>query len=168
MKVEVQQVAQLVERPIEVVEYQRHHCQCSNCGQTSKGRWPCSIIPGQDLGVKLQALLGWLGNYGHMPYEKQQEMLWELGEIEIGVGTLVVTNQRVQQAITKSVWQLSEWVKSHHPNLHIDETPWPVKGVKEWLWVFGGEKFCLFRGGDTRSRQEIKEQLGNEYEGSHH
>lgn len=165
VKVEVQQVAELVERPIEIVEYQRHHCQCRRCGQTSAATWPESIIPGQDLGVKLQGLLGWLGNYGHLPYEKQQELLWELGEIEIGVGTLVTTNQRVQQAINPSVGELSQWVKSHQLNLHVDETPWPVKGVKEWLWVFGGEQFCLFRAADTRSRAELEEQLGSQYGG---
>ncbi len=91
---------------------------CRRCGQTSAATRPESIIPGQDLGVKLQGLLGWLGNYGHLPYEKQQELLWELGEIEIGVGTLVTTNQRVQQAINPSVGELSQWVKSHQPNLH--------------------------------------------------
>jgi len=42
------------------------------------------IVPGQDLSIGLQALLVWLGNYGHISYEKQQEFLRELGGIEIG------------------------------------------------------------------------------------
>nr|MDZ8007098.1 hypothetical protein [Nostoc sp. DedSLP05]MDZ8101552.1 hypothetical protein [Nostoc sp. DedSLP01] len=45
--------------------------------------WSPDIVPGQDLGIRLQAFLGWVNNYAHMPYEKQQEMLWELGQIEI-------------------------------------------------------------------------------------
>jgi transposase len=53
------------------------------------------IVPGQDLSIDLQALLVWLGNYGHMSYEKQQELLWELGKIAIGTGTLQATNGRV-------------------------------------------------------------------------
>lgn len=32
IKTETQQVAQLVERPIEVVEYHRHTCLCEHCG----------------------------------------------------------------------------------------------------------------------------------------
>jgi hypothetical protein len=32
------------------------------------------------LGIRLQAFLGWINNYGHLPYEKQQELLWELGQ----------------------------------------------------------------------------------------
>jgi transposase len=88
IKIETKQVAQLVAKPIEIVEYQRHHLKC-DCGQkVTTADWSPEIVSGQDLGIRLQGLLGWLGNYGHLPYEKQQEFLRELGEINIGVGTL--------------------------------------------------------------------------------
>jgi len=67
VKVDFQQVAQLVDKPIEVVEYHRHHCRCRHCGEVTTASWSPQMIPGQDLGVKLQAFLGWLGNYGHLP-----------------------------------------------------------------------------------------------------
>ena len=49
-------------------------------------------------------------------------------------------------------------------HVHVDETPWPVLGVKEWLWVTADDEFCeslrervlspatlvLFHAGDTR------------------
>ena len=165
VKVEKQQVAQLVERPIEIVEYHRHSCQCQYCGTIQSADWSKEIIPGQDLGVRLQGFLGWIGNYGHLPYEKQQEMLWELGQIEVGVGTLVATNERVEQAIEPSVAQLRDWVQSSQPNVHVDETPWSVKGVKEWLWVIAQKQFCLFHAADTRSRAELENLLGTEYRG---
>ena len=165
VKVEKQQVAQLVAKPIEIVEYQRHHIRCDCCQKVSIANWSPEIIPGQDLGIKLQGLLGWLGNYGHLPYEKQQELLWELGEVKIGVGTLVKTNQRISQGSKKSVTELRNWVVSSQPPLNIDETPWSVKGVKEWLWVFTHPQFCLFRAGDTRGREEIKDQIGEKYSG---
>ncbi|MBE9008417.1 IS66 family transposase [Fortiea sp. LEGE XX443] len=165
VKVEKQSVAQLVERPIEIVEYQRHTCQCEYCGNIQTASWPQNIIPGQDLGISLQAFLGWVNNYAHMPYEKQQEMLWELGQIEIGLGTLVATNERIQQAIEPSISELSEWVKQTQPNIHVDETPWSVKGVKEWLWVVANSDFCLFTAADTRSRAELETILGAKYTG---
>ena len=154
VKIEKHQVAQLVERPIEIVEYQRHTCQCQHCGSIQTAPWSPEIIPGQDLGVRLQAFLGWMGNYGHLPYEKQQEMLWELGQIDIGVGTLVTNNERVEKAIEPSISELSSWVQQEQPNIHVDETPWPVKGLKEWLWVIAHPQFCLFHAADTRSRAE--------------
>ncbi len=70
VSVQVQQVAQLVERPIEIVEYQQQSCQCAHCGQVHTAAWPESIVPGQDVGVSLQALLVWLGNYGHLHVRK--------------------------------------------------------------------------------------------------
>jgi transposase len=165
VKVEKHSVAQLVERPIEVVEYQRHTCVCESCGNVQTAAWPQDMIPGQDLGTSLQAFLEWANNYAHMPYEKQQEMLWELGQIEIGLGTLVATNERIQQAIEPSVTELSSWVKQTQPNIHVDETPWSVKGIKEWLWVVANSEFCLFTAADTRSRAELETILGTKYQG---
>ena len=74
VSVECKQVAQLVARPIEVVEYQRQKCKCVHCGQTNTADWQKEIVPGQDLSVGWQSLLVWLGNYGHLSYEKQQEL----------------------------------------------------------------------------------------------
>lgn len=165
VQIDTQQVAQLVARPIEIVEYQRHSCQCACCGGSWVAEWTAEIIPGQDLGVRLQGLLSWLGNYAHLSYKKQQELLWELGEIEISTGTLVATNERVHEVINPSVEDLKKWINIEHPALHSDETPWPVKGVKEWLWVLAGKKFCLFHGGDTRGRRELEILLGSSYDG---
>jgi transposase len=165
IKIETQQVAQLVNRPIEIVEYQRYTCICSECGETQTADWSPEIVPGQDIGIRLQAFLGWINNYGHLSYEKQQELLWELGEIEIGVGTLVATNERIDSAVAQSIDQLKEWIKKTQPNIHADETPWVVKGVKEWLWIFANTDFALFHAADTRSRAELEAILGSSYEG---
>jgi transposase len=37
--------------------------------------------------------------------------------------------------------------------------------LRIWLWVFAHPNFCLFRAGDTRSREEIEDQLGAQYSG---
>lgn len=165
VRVTVQQVAQLVERPIEVVEYRRHTCRCHNCGLLATANWPTNVIPGQDLDASLQAFLGWLGNYGQLPYEKQAELLWELGGIEVGTGTLATTNSRVAQTLKDAVTQLKQWVKNQ-PHVHVDETPWVVKGIKEWLWVATNKLFCVFHAGDTRSRAELEQLLGNSFSGA--
>jgi len=95
----VQQVAQLVERPIEIVEYQRHSCQCAHCGQTHTAPWPSSIAWSRHV-VNLQALLVWLGNYGHLSYEKQQELLKEIGGIDVGTSYQPTVFEAVQPAVS--------------------------------------------------------------------
>jgi transposase len=159
-----QQVACLVDRPIEVVEYQRAKCQCNECGAIVIGLVSPGIVPGQDLSIALQALLVWLGNYGHISYSKQQEFLRELGGIEIGIGTVQATNARVADSIKPAVEDLWKWAPLQ-ANVHVDETPWCVKGVKEWLWTATGKNFCLFHAADTRSRAELETMLGSEFAG---
>jgi len=66
--------------------------------------------------------LVWLGNYGHISYEKQQELLREIGGIEIGIGTLQATNARVADAVLPAVEDLWQWAPLQ-PNIHVDETP---------------------------------------------
>src|SRR6476661_2363489 len=44
--------------PIEIVEYQRYTCICSECGETQTADWSAEIVPGQDIGIRLQAFLG--------------------------------------------------------------------------------------------------------------
>jgi transposase len=117
------------------------------------------------LGVRLQAFVGWINNYGHLSYEKQQELLWELGQIEIGGGTLVTTNERIDAAVNKSVSSLKNWIQQTQPNIHCDETPWVVKGVKEWLWIFANTNFALFHAADTRAGAELETILGLNYSG---
>ena len=162
--VQHQQVARLVERPIEIVEYQRHSCECASCGQIVPAPWAADVVPGQDLSIGLQSLLVWLGNLGHLSYQKQQEFVWELGQVEIGVGTLQATNSRMAHGVASPVEALWEWAQQQS-HVHVDETPWPVMGFKEWLWVATGKAFCLFHAGDTRSRDELETMLGKEFEG---
>jgi len=165
---QVQQVAQLVERPIEIVEYQQHSSRCVDCGQVHTAPWQDCIVPGLDLGVRQASPKesGWATTV-ICPTSKLQELLRELGDIDIGVGTLQATNARMAMAVEGSVELLREWAQQQ-PQVHVDESPWPVLGLKEWIWVIAGQAFCeslrervlspatlvLFHAGDTRSRAE--------------
>lgn len=157
-------VAQLVEKPIEIVEYKQECGYCADCGSKVLAVLPKEVVVGQDLGAGLQAMLGWMSHYGHLSYKKQQEWLKEIGDIEVGTGTLQATTARLAKAVEPSISQLKDWVKEQ-PQVHADETPWAVKGVKEWLWNISGKKFCLFHGGDTRSRKELEYLLGKSFQG---
>jgi transposase len=164
VQVKYSEIAELVTPAIEVVLYEQHCCRCLDCGSLVWGERPESLIGEQSLGIRLQALLVWLGNYGHLSYEKQQELLQELGQINVGTGTLQATNARMSEMVTGAVEELGDWVK-HTAHVQVDETPWLVKGVKEWMWVVCGVGFCLFHAGDTRSRAELEMLLGQSFAG---
>jgi transposase len=64
-------------------------------------------LPEQDLGISLQAFLGWVNDYAHILYKKQEGMLWESHQIEIGLGILVATNEQTQKVTEPSTSKLS-------------------------------------------------------------
>ena len=53
-----QQVACLVAKPIEVVEYQRGKCQCLECGAMVMGAPASGIVPGQDALYRPTRIIG--------------------------------------------------------------------------------------------------------------
>lgn len=55
-------IAQLVERPIEIVAYQQVRKICTACGSVAAGVLPDEVIPGQDLSASLQGRLPSLGS----------------------------------------------------------------------------------------------------------
>lgn len=58
IKIEKQSVAVLVERPIEVVEYQRHHQRCQCCGVVTSPPWSKQIIRPTRPGNKTTRVVG--------------------------------------------------------------------------------------------------------------
>ncbi|MGF1600982.1 MAG: IS66 family transposase [Thermosynechococcaceae cyanobacterium] len=163
-RIDSRTIAELALAPIEVVCYQQHHCRCNHCGTLVSAPWPRHIIGKQSLGAKLQSLLVWLGNDGHLSYEKQQEFLAEVGQIEVGLGTLQQTTVRLSQSVSSSVLALGQWVRQQ-PQAQVDESPWLVKGGKEWMWVVCGKGFNLFHAADTRSRTQLETLLGQSFSG---
>ncbi|WP_144031288.1 hypothetical protein [Trichormus azollae] len=63
-------------------------------------------------------------------------MLWALGQIEIGVGTLVGTNEGIDGPVAQSIHSLKQWIKQTQPHILGDETPWVLKGVKQCGYGF--------------------------------
>jgi len=101
VSVQVQQVAQLVERPIEIVEYQQQRAAAvlRSSPHSSLAR---EYRTWSRLGSESASAVSVAGNYGHLPYENSKN-LWELGDINIGVGTLQATNTRVYEAVEPTV-----------------------------------------------------------------
>jgi transposase len=62
IKIQTQQVGELVDRPIQIVEYERYTWISSVCGEIQRAHWSPEIVLGQDIGITLEAFLGWINN----------------------------------------------------------------------------------------------------------
>jgi hypothetical protein len=111
VQVKYRQVAEFVATPIEVIEFEQQYCCCASCGTMSWGILLSFVVGEQSLGARLQTHLVWLGGYGQLSFEKQQEWLAEFGGLEVSLGTLQTTTERVADALHDVVSDLGDWVK---------------------------------------------------------
>lgn len=72
----VQQVAELVEQPIEIREYHRPLYQCPKCGWTGYSPMPWGVKEGFSYGGRLCSIVGWLGYGGNLTWRKQEYLAW--------------------------------------------------------------------------------------------
>jgi hypothetical protein len=47
----------------------------------------------------------------------------------------------------------------------VDETTYCIDGIKYWLWVATSDKVCVLLLAPTRSSAELKQLLGEDFEG---
>lgn len=57
---------------------------------------------------------------------------------------LLQRSERVAHAIEPPVEALSTWVKNEQPNIHVDETPWPVLGSRNGCGLLPIKLFVCF------------------------
>lgn len=72
----IQQVAELIEQPVEIREYQRELCQCQSCGWSGYAPLPWGIKEGFSYGGRLSSVVGWLGYGGNLPWQKQETRIF--------------------------------------------------------------------------------------------
>ena len=66
----VQQVAELIEQPVEIREYRCGRCHCNDCGPSGYSPLPAGVIEGFSYGGRLCSLVGGLGYGGNLPRAK--------------------------------------------------------------------------------------------------
>lgn len=68
----VQQVAELVEQPVEIREYHQFLYQCPQCGWSGYSPMPWGTKEGFSYGGRLCSIVGWLGYGGNLTWRKQE------------------------------------------------------------------------------------------------
>lgn len=160
----VQQVAELVEQPVEIREYRRPLCQCVDCGWSGYSQLPPSVIEGFSYGSRLCSVVGWLGYGGNLPWRKQEYFVEHVLGVPISQGSLAKM-QRYFQLILQPIYQ--QWLTYvQQPGVRcVDETTYCIDGIKYWLWVATSDRVCVLPHAPTRSSAELQQLLGQNFEG---
>lgn len=149
------QVAELVEKPFVVTEYQTLHTICPCCGKDVSGAEPTDILPGFSLGPRMIAFLGMLDQWGNVPSEKLTALLREGFNLPVSEGTLDNANHWLHAALQAPTAELME-ILSKQPHVHIDESGWRIDGENHWLWAIATKTFTFI---DVATFQRLGERL---------
>ncbi len=86
----VQQVAEVVEQPVEIREYRRPLYKCPQCGWSGYSSLPWGVKEGFSYGGRLCSIVGWLGYGGNLTWRKQEYVVEYVFGVPISQGSLAL------------------------------------------------------------------------------
>ncbi|HEY6852484.1 MAG TPA: DUF6444 domain-containing protein, partial [Terracidiphilus sp.] len=88
VEVERRQVFELPVMKLHVTEYQAEIKVCPQCDQPVKAAFPAAVSQPVQYGPRAQAAMTYLSQYQLLPFERLQELLHDLFQMDVSQGTL--------------------------------------------------------------------------------
>ena len=157
------QVTELPRIEPEVTEYQRHTLTCLACGAPTQAPWPAEM-PAGSFGPRAQATVGYVTGRLGASQREVQEMLATVFHTDLGLGSVPALEQDVSAAVAPPVAEAQTYVQRQPVN-NVDETSWPERARRGWLWVTATPLVTVFRLLATRGADSAKKVLGAAFQG---
>jgi hypothetical protein len=107
----------------------------------------------------VQATVGYLTGRLGASQREVQELLATVCHTEVSVGSVGALEQAVSAALATPVAEAAKYTH-RQPVRNADETSWPEKGQRRWLWISVTPLVTIFRLLKTRGAAGAKELLG--------
>jgi hypothetical protein len=109
-------------------------------------------------------VVGWLGYGGNLPWRKQEYFVEHVLGVPRSPGSLAKMQRYFMDYLQPIYQQWLSYVKQ--PDVRcVDETTYCIDGIKYWLWVATSDQVCVLLLAPTRSSAELKQLLGENFEG---
>jgi transposase len=136
---------------------------CLRCGRVHLGKLPPGVPPGI-LGPRAMAVVSVLSGKYHLSKRQVEELLQDLLGIDVSLGTVSKTEERVSDALEQPVQQAKAYVQEQAV-VHADETGHKVAGKKAWVWTAVTSLVSVFLIRASRGAESAKELLGAAFAG---
>lgn len=146
-----------------VTEYQRFTGVCERCGRVHLGKLPPGVPPGV-LGPRAMAVVAVFSGKYHLSKRQVEELLQDLLGIDVALGTVSNTEDRVSAALEQPVEEAKAHVQEQAV-VHADETGHKVAGKKAWVWTAVTRLVSVFLIRASRGADAAKELLGAAFGG---
>src|SRR5271170_1877285 len=158
---EILQQAELPEVRAIVTEYQLLQYSCNTCGQNSRAPLP-SGIPDSAFGPKLMGFVATLTGIFHLAKREAIQLIKELYEVDIGVGSIPNIEERVAQALDPIYQRIHVFVIENPLCKYIDETGWRDNGQRHFVWLASCESAAFYRIDRERSTEAFRRLVGKD------
>jgi hypothetical protein len=116
-------------------------------------------MPSGSFGPRVQAAVGYLTGRLGASQREVQDLLATVCHTEVSVGSVGALEQAVSVALATPVAEAAKYVQ-RQPVRNADETSWPEKTQRRWLWISVTSLVSIFRLLKTRGAVGAKELLG--------
>lgn len=157
------QVTELPRIEPEVIEYQQSTLTCLACGAHTRAAWPAEMPTGS-FGPRTQATVGYFTGRLGVSQRDVAEMLETVFHTDLGLGSIPALEQEVSAAVASPVTEAQAYVQTQPVN-NVDETSWPERAQRGWLWITTTPLVTVFLLLATRSAAGAKQILGEAFPG---
>jgi len=156
--VERHQVFELPVMKLHVTEYQAPIKVCPQCGGQVKAAFPTAVSQPVQYGPRAQAAMTYLSQYQLLPYERLQELLHDVFQMDVSQGTLDNVLKRGYEKLAGFEEQVKERIRDSRV-AHFDETGMRVVKDLHWLHVASTPEFTAYHI-DAQRGQPAMEAMG--------
>lgn len=157
------QVEELPPIKPEVTDHEMHARKCSNCGCKTRAKLPASVPAGR-FGPRLMAAIALLSSKFRLTRRELPKVLWDLFGIKMSVGSVQNVDEKASESVAAPVEAIAE-VVHHQPVVNADETGYPHRARKAWLWVATCPIATLFRLHGRRNIEALANLIPEEFGG---
>lgn len=158
------QQAELVQKPLEVLEHVVQRCRCHHCNGLAEGSLPDHLQRTGLVGPRMMSLMVYLKGSLHLSYSGLAELLDHALGLKVSRGYLAKVMNRASAALEEPVEDLRQRLP-HQPWLNVDETGHKENGARMWTWCFRAPQFVLFAIRASRGSPVLLEHLGEAFQG---
>jgi transposase len=153
-----------IPRPRPTVAEQRlHRCRCRNCGQTTRAKLPKGVPP-SGYGPGAMATVAMLSGRFRLTRREVSRAMADLFAVSISVGSVQKVNENVSDIAAGPVDEIAKVVHGAKA-VNADETSYPHRAKKAWLWVASCPTATIFKLHRRRNAAGLANIIPEDFDG---
>lgn len=145
------------------IRYDINRKYCKNCKKVMEPEIP-NILPHMKFGLSIMYLVTYLKLALKLSWSNVREYIQDIYGVKMSGATPILFMRAVAHEKESAYNYMIIWLKKSKV-IHADETRWPIKGVKWWVWLFSSNKEVVYLLCKNRDHKIAADFLAN-YKGT--